>query len=433
MTTTQTIAPALLFTDVITGLADNGGNTISYALLSGSPALDVVPRNANDCGVAIVTDQRGIGRPQNALCDIGAYEVINNILPVAVDDTAVTDEEIVVTIDVLANDSDADFDALTVTDVFTPTNGTAVIVNNGTDTQFIEYTPSDTFEGGIDSFTYSISDGAGGLATATVVVTVNTVNDIPNAVDDNSNTVENTPVVIDVLANDVDENTLSLVEVSQPISGTAVINGSQILYTPPAGFIGTEIFGYVATDGAALSNFALVEVTVNTLGTNSPPTVSAGDDVVISILVDADLNGVANDDGLPVTPGTLTILWTQISGPGTATFADDSAATTTASFSADGVYILELSADDGEFSVSDQVMVTVETNAVPVAVDDTASTNENTGIIIDVLANDTDGDGDSLVVDSVTQGSNGTVVNNGTNVTYTPDANFNGADSFDYT
>ncbi|MCP4419224.1 MAG: hypothetical protein GY805_21620, partial [Chloroflexi bacterium] len=119
MTTTQTIAPALLFTDVITGLADNGGNTMTYALLSGSPALDVVPRNANDCGVAIVTDQRGIGRPQNALCDIGAYEVINNILPVAVDDTAVTDEEIVVTIDVLANDSDADFDALTVTDVFT--------------------------------------------------------------------------------------------------------------------------------------------------------------------------------------------------------------------------------------------------------------------------------------------------------------------------
>jgi hypothetical protein len=72
-------------------------------------------------------------------------------------------------------------------------------------------------------------------------------------------------------------------------------------------------------------------------------------------------------------------------------------------------------------------------NSPPEALDDTASTNEDTSVTVDVLANDADPDGDQLSVDAVTQGQNGAVVNNGTYVTYTPNANFNGFDSFDYT
>ncbi len=54
-------------------------------------------------------------------------------------------------------------------------------------------------------------------------------------------------------------------------------------------------------------------------------------------------------------------------------------------------------------------------------------------VTIDVLGNDTDPDNDPLAVESVTQPSNGTAVNNGTDVTYTPDPNFNGLDTFTYT
>ncbi|MDH5293369.1 MAG: cadherin-like domain-containing protein, partial [Acidimicrobiia bacterium] len=69
----------------------------------------------------------------------------------------------------------------------------------------------------------------------------------------------------------------------------------------------------------------------------------------------------------------------------------------------------------------------------PVAVDDSTSTPQDTAVVVDVLANDTDVNGDTLSVDSVTQGSNGSVVNNGTDVTYTPNASYNGTDSFTYT
>jgi serine protease len=73
-------------------------------------------------------------------------------------------------------------------------------------------------------------------------------------------------------------------------------------------------------------------------------------------------------------------------------------------------------------------------NTPPVANDDSANTDEDTPVIIDVLSNDSDVDGDILSVESVTQGSNGSVVvNPDETVTYTPHTNFNGGDSFTYT
>ena len=64
--------------------------------------------------------------------------------------------------------------------------------------------------------------------------------------------------------------------------------------------------------------------------------------------------------------------------------------------------------------------------------DDTAATDEDTPVTIDVLGNDSDIDGDTLSVDSVTDPANGSVVNNDTDVNYTPDANFTGSDAFTY-
>ncbi|MCB9009761.1 MAG: cadherin-like domain-containing protein [Ardenticatenaceae bacterium] len=65
--------------------------------------------------------------------------------------------------------------------------------------------------------------------------------------------------------------------------------------------------------------------------------------------------------------------------------------------------------------------------------DDSATTDEDTAVTIYVLSNDSDVDGDTLTIDSVSAPANGTVVNNGTDVTYTPDTGFLGSDSFTYT
>ncbi|MBT2991250.1 MAG: cadherin-like domain-containing protein, partial [Candidatus Thiodiazotropha sp. (ex Ctena orbiculata)] len=95
--------------------------------------------------------------------------------PVAADDTIGTDEDTPVTVDVLPNDSDPDGDTLTVTSVTQGTNG-AVTIDPVSGNPV--YTPNPDFNG-TDTFTYTIDDGNGGTDTASVTVTVNAVNDLP--------------------------------------------------------------------------------------------------------------------------------------------------------------------------------------------------------------------------------------------------------------
>ena len=93
---------------------------------------------------------------------------------------------------------------------------------------------------------------------------------------------------------------------------------------------------------------------------NLPPSVDAGPDQTITLPDDAILDGTVSDDGIPDPPGTVTSSWSQVSGPGVVTFGDASALDTTASFSTAGIYVLRLTASDGEYSPSDEVIITVE-------------------------------------------------------------------------
>lgn len=103
-------------------------------------------------------------------------------------------------------------------------------------------------------------------------------------------------------------------------------------------------------------------------GQNQAPQVNAGADVLAPIDRPPTLTGTASDDGLPAPPGALTLAWTQVSGPGTATFGSPAAAVTTTSFTAVGAYVLRLTANDGELAASDEVTVHVDlasTNLAP--------------------------------------------------------------------
>src|SRR5262249_9440962 len=115
---------------------------------------------------------------------------VNNVedAPVAVDDTAtIAEDSGANVVNVLSNDSDVDNDKLTVTAVTQGAHGS--VVNNGTD---VTYSPAANYNG-TDSFSYTVSDGHGGTATANVNVTINSVNDNPVAVDDSATTDEDTP------------------------------------------------------------------------------------------------------------------------------------------------------------------------------------------------------------------------------------------------
>ena len=96
-------------------------------------------------------------------------------------------------------------------------------------------------------------------------------------------------------------------------------------------------------------------------GLNVAPFVDAGPDTTAALGAPVSLAGQVADDGLP--SGTLTSLWTRVSGPGSVSFADATAPTTTATLSNAGTYVLRLTADDGELTSFDDVQVTVITGS----------------------------------------------------------------------
>ncbi len=90
---------------------------------------------------------------------------------------------------------------------------------------------------------------------------------------------------------------------------------------------------------------------------NSPPSVNVGDDQVITLPAGASLSAAVSDDGLPNPPGQLTLTWSQVDGPGTAVFTAPHDAATTVNFDLPGPYTLRLTAEDGQYQTSDDLMV----------------------------------------------------------------------------
>lgn len=104
---------------------------------------------------------------------------------------------------------------------------------------------------------------------------------------------------------------------------------------------------------------AYLPLVLRPLRPNGAPAVDAGVDRTLTLPGLAPLDGTVSDDGLPDPPGAVTATWSLVSGPGLVTFTTPYAADTGARFSATGVYILELSASDGELTGTDRVTVTV--------------------------------------------------------------------------
>jgi hypothetical protein len=201
--------------------------------------------------------------------DILVTTTAANGLPVAVGDSEATNEDMSVTVTVLANDSDPDGDTLAVTAVTAPAHGGAVLNPDST----VTYQPADNYNGD-DSFDYTVSDGNGGTDTATVSITIAPVNDDPVAHDDTATTPQDTAVTILVLSNDsdVDGDGLTVTAVGVPANGAVENRGNSVTYTPNAGYTGEDSFSYTISDGQGGTATALVAITIT--GSGTTPTVS---------------------------------------------------------------------------------------------------------------------------------------------------------------
>jgi hypothetical protein len=197
------------------------------------------------------------GIANGTIVDPGGVAVLitNNNLPEANTDIARVKRNGSVTIDVLANDTDGDNDILSL-GVVNATFGSVTITAD----QHLAYQSKIDFVG-VDSITYTLSDGNGGSASSTVSVTVY-VNEAPLAVNDSANTDDRTAIVLDVVSNDsdADGDLLSLISASVDF-GVVVINDDNTLtYKPSESFSGTATVSYTIDDGQGEQ--ATAEVTV---------------------------------------------------------------------------------------------------------------------------------------------------------------------------
>jgi VCBS repeat-containing protein len=425
--------------------SDADGDGLSLAL-AGSPANGTATANADgtiaytpsgnftgpDSFSYAISD--GLGASATATVHVTVTEV--NDAPVAADDAATTREDTPVAIAVLGNDVDGDSTALTPIVVTGPVHGSLTIADGS-----ITYAPAANFRG-TDRFTYTANDGAADSGIATVMITVEPVNDVPVVASDSYSVDEDgTLHVTDagVLGNDsdADGDSLSATLVSGPGHGGLMLNAEgSFIYTPDAGYSGADSFTYLANDGTVDSNVATVMITVNDMV--NPP-VAADDsysnveDQTLLVGAPGVLVNDSDDEGKP-----LTAVLASGPGYGTLTFNSNGSFSYRPVVNFAGIDTFTYRASNGTLSSAiATVTITISaTNDVPIAVMDRYMLDEDTTLTIaapGLLANDVDVDSSNLTVVKVTNPLRGTLTLNANgSFTYTPRANYHGPDGFLY-
>ncbi|RYF78951.1 MAG: tandem-95 repeat protein, partial [Comamonadaceae bacterium] len=323
--------------------------------------------------------------------------------------------------------ADVDGDTLSYAVTTAATSGTVTI---DPVTGAYTYTPNANFSGS-DTFTVTISDGQGGTVQVPVSVTVNPVNDAPTGAAAPAVTNEDQPVNGTVVGADVDGDTLSYAVTTAATSGTVTVDPATgaYTYTPNANFNGSDTFTVTISDGQGGSVQVPVNVTVNPVNDaptgTAAPTVTNEDQPVNGTVVGTDVDGDTLSYAVttPATNGTVAI------DPVTGAYTY----TPNANFSGSDTFTVTISDGQGG-TVQVPVSVTVNpVNDAPTGTAAPAVTNEDQSVNGTVVGTDVDGGTLSYAV--TTPATNGTVtIDPATGAyTYTPNANFNGSDTFTVT
>ncbi|WP_396275026.1 Ig-like domain-containing protein [Hyphomonas sp.] len=404
----------------------------SVVITGGGTGVTYTPA-ANFIGTA--TFNYTVRDPQNVTATATVTVTVNNQPPNTTGDATSTNSNTPKSFDPRANDTDPEGGALTIISVGTPTSGSVVITGGGTG---VTYTPATNFIG-TATFSYTIRDPQNATASGTVTVTVN--NQAPVAANDTTSTNSNTAKAFDPRTNDSDPEggALTIVSVTTPSSGSAVVTGggTGVTYTPAANFIGTATFNYTIRDPQNATASATVTVTVN----NQPP-VAQADSVSTAYNTAVNFNPRTNDSD--PEGGALTIQSVTTPSSGTAVVNSGTSITYTPANGFSGQATFNYTIRDPQNATATAgVTITVAPapNQPPVAVNDSvqayAYTQQVTYIDIPWAANDSDPNGDPLTVISVTQPANANqgsvaIQSNGSVILYTSGAN-NVFASFTYT
>ena len=353
--------------------------------------------------------------------------------PEAVNDRAEVDEGGMVAIEasvLLSNDKDVEEDEFWVLGVGDAVNGTVAL--EGSEIVY-EHDGSETRTG---SFSYRVSDGQD-TAVGTVTLSVNPVNDPPEAVNDRAEADEGGTVVFEasgLLTNDSDaeDDELKVIGVRDAVNGTASLEGTRIVYEHDGSETTGGSFRYTVSDGQDTAS-GMVALTINPV--NDPPE-AVGDTAEVDeggmVILDASgllANDRDADDELRVTAvgnavnGTVLLEGTRV------IYEHDGSETTGGSF--------EYTLSDGQDTASAAVILTVNpVNDPPEAMGDAVDVDEGGTVVLEapgLLANDRDAENDKLQVVAVSGAVNGRVSLEGVRIVYEHDGSDTKSGSFDYT
>lgn len=326
--------------------------------------------------------------------------------------------------------SDVDNEELIFSVVTQPTHG----ILTGTP-PYLTYTPDENFFG-LDSFTFKVNDGQLDSEVATVSITVTAVNDAPIATNDTYMMDED--AVLNILApgvlsndQDVEGDVLSVELVNNVSHGGLTLNTTGgFTYTPIANYYGTDSFIYRAYDGQLYSNVAVATITINNL--NDPPL--ALDDsytVAEDVLLNIPAPGILSND---TDPEGRSLSASKVSDPthGSLILNSNGEFTYSPASNYYGPDSFTYVANDGQLSsnVATVNITVTPVNDAPVANSQTKTVAEDGSTVIVLTGADVDED--ALTFTVVTQPAHGTLSGLPPSLTYTPNPDYSGSDSFTF-
>ena len=339
-----------------------------------------------------------------------------NKAPVVVEQSVEVNEDGSVSITLTGSDEDGD--TLSFTVLSQPKKGTL----SGT-APALSYSPKANYSGS-DSFTYKANDGIADSNTATVTISVASVNDKPVVVGQSVEVNEDGSVSITLTGSDEDGDTLGFTVLSQPKNGKLSGTAPAVSYNPEANYSGSDSFTFKANDGKADSNTATV--TIGVASVNDKPVV-AGQSVEVNEdgSVSITLTG-SDEDG-------DTLSFTVLSQPKKGTLSGTAPALSyspKANYSGSDSFTFK--ANDGKAD-SNTATVTISVASVydkPVVAGQSVEVNEDGSVSITLTGSDEDGD--TLGFTVLSQPKNGTLSGTAPALSYSPKANYSGSDSFTF-
>jgi hypothetical protein len=361
--------------------------------------------------VIVLTDYNLSGRGYLSFDFIGYTECYSQ-LPQAIDSNATTSEDTETTF--ILGTTETESDNLVFTIQSPPQHGTYTQQHDR-----ITYQPAQNYFG-TDQLTFIVDDGQGPSNTATVLITIEPVNDAPTAEALDLSLNEDTSKQQLLQGDDIDGDELSFAIVQHPTHGTVAFTGNQVTYTPNANYHGLDSFTYLANDGMAES--APAQVDINVLPINDGP---IADEQILETPEETAINIVLT--GTDIDGDSLAFLVTTEPQHGILSgIAPNLIYTPNADYNGSDSFQFQL--NDGR-SISNDAMVNITVrpvNDAPVADNTFIQTDEDTAATVVLKAEDIDNT--ALTFTLKTPPSHGSAEIQGNELVYTPNANYSGSD-----